>query len=117
MQAIVQRYVAWRGKVQRQLDHRPQASGQGRPRAERHGRRDESRTAPTPKRASHGRTVRHQATSYDGVAGQPELSHLEFGSIEVREINRRRFVTGTDPTTRQFAAIPAMATTDPIALC
>ena len=91
MQAIIQRYVAWRAKVQqngRSVDG-PQA-------ARRRGPRDAAAPAASMKitdgpyaeaREVIGGLFVIEATNYDEVVElSKDCPHLEFGSIEIREV-------------------------------
>jgi hypothetical protein len=90
IQAVIQRYVAWREKVQaggRKVDGHKLADGQGRV---MRGQVGSARVTDGPyaeAREVIGGLFMIEAASYDeAVALCQDCPHLDFGTIEIREI-------------------------------
>jgi hypothetical protein len=90
MQAITQRYIAWRNKVQQngRSNHGTQAARQARPRRQRRRRAATITDGPYAEaREVMGGLFVIDANNYDEVVElTKDCPHLDFGSIEIREV-------------------------------
>ena len=91
IQAIIQRYVAWRQKVQqngRKVEGHKLTDGQGRVMRGGHGQTRVTDVPYAESREVIGGLFIVEANTYDDVVElSKDCPHLDFGTIEIREVD------------------------------